>query len=58
MVRSAALVSFIATTTRVAGSAIRMTMMNGTTVQAISTVVLSWKLAAWAPFDLRCLKIE
>ena len=52
------MVSFIATTTRVAGSAIRMTMMNGTIVQAISTVVLSWKLAARAPFDLRCLMIE
>jgi hypothetical protein len=49
IVRSAAEVSFIATTTRVAGNAIRMTMMKGTTVQAISTVVLSWKLAARAP---------
>ena len=58
MVRSAAEVSFMATTTRVAGSAIRMTMMNGTIVQAISTVVLSWKLAARAPLDLRCLMIE
>ena len=39
IVTSAALVSFIATTTLVAGSAIRITMMNGTTVQTISTVV-------------------
>jgi len=45
-VRSALLVSFIATTVFVAGSAISTTMMNGTTVQMISTVVLSWKLAA------------
>jgi hypothetical protein len=41
MVMSEALVSFIATTERVAGSAIRMTMRNGTTVQMTSTVVLS-----------------
>ena len=41
IVRSAALVSFIATTVFVAGSAIRITMKNGTMVQAISTVVLS-----------------
>ena len=58
IVRSAAEVSFIATTTRVAGSAIRMTMMNGTIVQAISTVVLSWKLEARTPFDLRWRRIE
>ena len=58
IVRSAALVSFIATTVFVAGSAIAMTMTNGTIVQTISTVVLSWKLAGFAPSDLRCLKIE
>ena len=58
IVRSAALVSFIATTVLVAGSAMPMTMTNGTIVQAISTVVLSWKLAARAPLDLRCLTIE
>ena len=58
IVRSAELVSFIATTTLVAGSAIPITMMNGTMVQMISTVVLSWKLAAFAPLDLRCIKIE
>ena len=37
--------SFIATTVFVAGSAMRITMMNGTTVQITSTVVLSWKFA-------------
>ena len=58
IVRSAALVSFIATTTLVAGSAMKMTITNGTMVQMISTVVLSWKLAARAPLDLRCLKTE
>ena len=31
-------------------------MMNGTTVQAISTVVLSWKLAARAPLRLAVLE--
>ena len=46
MVRSDALVSFIATTVLVAGSTIRITMMSGTTVQTSSTVVLSWKFAA------------
>ncbi len=35
-----------------------ITIRNGTTVQTISTVVLSWKFADLAPFDLRCLKIE
>ena len=38
MVRSALVVSFMATITLVAGSAIRMTMMKGTMVQTISTV--------------------
>ena len=52
------MVSFIATTVRVANAPIRMTMMNGTTVQAISTATLSWKLAALWPTLLRCLKIE
>jgi hypothetical protein len=41
IVRSAELVSFIATTVLVAGNAMKMTMMNGTTVQAISTFTLS-----------------
>ena len=41
MVMSAFDVSFIATTVLVAGSAIRTTITKGTTVQAISTVVLS-----------------
>jgi hypothetical protein len=36
----------------------KITITNGTTVQTISTVVLSWKLADFAPRDLRCLKIE
>ena len=58
MVRSELVVSFIATTTLVAGSAIRMTMMKGTMVQAISTFTLSWKFADTAPLDFRCLKIE
>ncbi len=58
MVRSALVVSFMATTALVAGSAIRMTMKNGTTVHAISTFTLSWKLAALAPTDFRCLMIE
>ena len=51
-------VSFIATTVLVAGRAMKITMMNGTTVQAISTPTLSWKLAALAPLLLRCLTIE
>jgi hypothetical protein len=58
IVRSALVVSFIATTVRVAGSAMTMMMMNGITVQTISTVVFSWKLAATAPFDFRCFQIE
>ncbi len=45
MVRSELVVSFIATTARVAGSAIPITIRNGTMVQMISTVVLSWKVA-------------
>ncbi len=52
------MVSFIATTVLVAGSAISTTMMNGTIVQMISTVVLSWKWEALWPFDLRCANIE
>ncbi len=47
MVRSALLVSFWATTVRVAIAPITITMRKGITVQAISTVTLSWKLAAW-----------
>ena len=47
IVRSALLVSFCATTVRVAAKPMPITMMNGTMVQAISTVTLSWKLAAW-----------
>ncbi len=58
IVRSAELVSFIATTVLVAGSAMKMTMMKGTMVQAISTFTLSWKFAAFAPLERRCLKIE
>ena len=49
MVRSAALVSFIATTTWVAGSPSPITISNGTMVQMISTVVLSWKRRPWRP---------
>ena len=45
MVTSALVVSFIATTTLVAGSAMPITIRKGTIVQAISTVTLSWKLA-------------
>ena len=37
---------------------ITTTMAKGTMVQAISTATLSWKLAAWWPTDLRCLRIE
>ena len=58
MVRSALLVSFIATTVRVAIAPMPMTMRNGTTVQAISTITLSWKLADLWPTDLRCFRIE
>ena len=42
----------------VAAKPMPITMMKGTMVQAISTATLSWKLAAWWPLDLRCLKIE
>ena len=48
----------MATTVRVAIAPMAMTMMKGTTVQAISTATLSWKLAALWPTDLRCLRIE
>ncbi|MNN67213.1 hypothetical protein D3C81_1828360 [compost metagenome] len=58
MVISAFEVSFIATTVLVAGSAIPITMRKGTTVHAISTAVLSWKVADLWPSDLRCLKME
>ena len=50
------MVSFIATTTLVAGSAMQITMTNGTTVQTISTVVLSWKLAALCAVRLAVLE--
>ena len=36
-----------------AGQAIAIKIMTGITVQIISTVVLSWKEADLAPFDLR-----
>ncbi|MNJ79186.1 hypothetical protein D3C77_771220 [compost metagenome] len=58
MVMSAFEVSFMPTTVRVAGRAMPMTIRKGTTVQAISTVVLSWKVAGLWPRDLRCLKME
>ena len=58
IVRSALLVSFMATTVRVAMAPMAMTIRSGTTVQAISTATLSWKLAALWPTDLRCLRIE
>ena len=58
MVRSAFEVSFMDTTVRVAGSAITITMRKGTTVQAISTAVDSWKVAGLWPTDLRCLMTE
>ena len=58
MVRSALLVSFMATTTLVAGRAMPMMMRKGTMVQATSTVTDSWKLADLAPCDLRCFQIE
>ena len=58
MVRSGFEVSFIATTVWVAGSAMPMTIRKGTMVQAISTVVDSWKVAGLWPSDLRCLKTE
>ena len=48
----------LATTPRVASAPMPMTMMKGTTVHAISTATLSWKLAALWPTDLRCLRIE
>ena len=58
MVRSEFEVSFCATTSLVAGKAIRITMMKGMTVQTTSTVTDSWKLAALCPLDLRCFQIE
>ena len=58
MVRSALVVSFCATSTLVAGSAIRITMRKGTMVQMTSTTTDSWKLAALWPTDLRCFQIE
>jgi hypothetical protein len=58
MVMSALVVSFMATITLVAGSAIRITMMKGMIVQTISTVTDSWKVAALCPTDLRCFQIE
>ena len=54
IVRSAAVVSFCATTRRVAGQAIRTRISAGIAVQSISTVVCSWNSSAWWPFDLRC----
>src|SRR3989454_1493220 len=54
IVRSAAVVSFCATTRRVAGQAIRIRISAGIAVQSISTVVCSWNSSAWWPFDLRC----
>ena len=58
MVRSAFEVSFMATTVLVAGSAMPMTIRNGTTVQAISTAVDSWKVAGLWPSERRCLNTE
>jgi hypothetical protein len=58
MVMSALEVSFMPTTVRVAGSAMPITIRKGTTVQAISTAVDSWKVAGLWPSDLRCLKME
>ncbi len=58
MVRSALVVSLDATSTLVAGSAIRITMTKGMMVQITSTVTDSWKLAGLWPTDLRCFQIE
>ena len=58
MVRSALVVSFWATSTLVAGSAMPMTMRKGMMVQITSTVTDSWKLAALWPTDLRCFQME
>ena len=58
MVRSALLVSFCATRTLVAGSAMPITMRKGMMVQITSTVTDSWKFAALWPTDLRCFQIE
>ena len=55
---SGALVSFIASTVRVAGNAMNSRIRNGMTVQITSTVVFSWNCAARCPTDFRCLKIE
>lgn len=49
-------VFFWATSTFVAGRAMRITMMNGTTVQTTSTVTDSWKLADLRLLDLRCFR--
>ncbi|MCY1309866.1 hypothetical protein D3C81_1582090 [compost metagenome] len=58
MVMSELVVSFIATTVLVAGSAIAITIRNGTMVQTTSTVMLSWKEAGLEPLALRCVKME
>jgi len=58
MVMSELLVSLEATSTLVAGSAIRITMMKGMMVQITSTVTDSWKFDGLWPFDLRCFQIE
>ncbi|MNR60343.1 hypothetical protein D3C85_1818030 [compost metagenome] len=58
MVMSELVVSFIATTVLVAGSAIAITIRNGTMVHTTSTVMLSWNAADLAPRLLRCVKME
>ena len=58
MVTSALLVSFCATTTLVAGSAMPITIRNGMTVHTTSTVTDSWKLAGLWPRERRCFQIE
>ena len=58
MVISALDVSLLATTALVAGKAIKITMMKGTTVHAISTLTDSWKFADLWPTDLRCFQME
>ena len=42
----------------VAGTAMPSRMRKGITVQATSTLVLSWKVAGVTPRDLRCMNME
>ena len=58
MVKSAFVVSLEATSTFVAGKAMPITMIKGTTVQPISTQIGSASSFDWCPTDLRCFQME